>query len=74
MDHIARTTDDLRKILDDLDKASEKIMNCKSTKELAEADYARLMVARGLQIGVVAVNREIGKKVLARRASLRYED
>lgn len=69
----ARTISDLRTIVDDLEKAVKAIENAKSTKELADADYRRLIVAKGLQLGAMTVNREIGKKVLARRAQLRYE-
>lgn len=69
----ARTIADLRSIIDDLEKSIKEIDNAKSDKELADADYKRLVIAKGLQLGSMTVNREIGKKVLAKRASLRYE-
>ena len=68
----ARTISDLRAIVDDLEQAVKAIDKAKNTKELANADYKRLIVAKGLQLGAMTVNREIGKKVLARRAELRY--
>lgn len=69
----AKTISDLRAIIDDLEGAVKSIENAKSTKELAEASQRRLVIAKGLQLGVMTVNREIGKKILARRAELRYE-
>lgn len=73
MQAAAKTIDDLRKIVDDLEKAVDDIKKAKTDKELADADYKRLIVAKGLQLGSMTVNREIGKQVLARRAQLRYE-
>lgn len=69
----AKTIADLRAILDDLEAAVSAVDKAKSDKELADADYKRLVIAKGLQLGAMTVNREIGKKVLAKRASLRYE-
>lgn len=69
----AKTISDLRAIIDDLEKAVKDIDNAKSSRELADADYKRLVIAQGLKLGAMTVNREIGKKVLARRAELRYE-
>lgn len=68
----AKTIADLRAIVDDLEKAAKAVEAAKTDKELADADYKRLVVAKGLQLGAMTVNREIGKRVLARRAELRY--
>lgn len=68
----AKTIADLRAIVDDLERAEKAIENAGSTKELAELDYRRLIISKGLQLGAQTVGIEIGKKVLSRRAQLRH--
>lgn len=69
----AKTIADLRAIVDDLEKTVEGIDKADSTKELADLDYRRLIISKGLQLGAQTVGIEIGKKVLSRRAQLRYK-
>lgn len=70
---VAKNTDDLRAIIDDLDKAIANVFSCKSEKELNHADHQLGLAFKGLQYGVMTVAGETRDKVDARRVQLRYE-
>lgn len=69
---VAKTTDDLRAIIDDVDKAIKKVLTAESDKELNQADHELGVIFRGLQFGVMTVAGDTRKKVDSRRAELRY--
>lgn len=68
----AKTTDDLRAIIDDLDAAIKKALEAKSDRELNHANHELGLAFRGLQYGVMTVASDVRKKVDSRHAELRY--